>query len=552
MIPLNQKSYLAGNWVAPAGKSFPSLNPRTGETVATYTSSGPAEADRALAAAREAYAEYRLRSGKDIAGFLGAIADEIEALGDSLLDIADRETGLGLPRLTGERARTCGQIRAFARLAEAGQWVGASIDTAQPDRQPAPKSDIRRMLRPIGPVAVFGASNFPFAFGAVGGDTASALAAGNPVVVKGHSFHPATNELFAQAVDKAIRSHRMPPGVFSLLLGNGHELGAALVKHPFTQAVGFTGSLKGGRVFMDLAAARAVPIPVYTEMGSINPVFVCAGALKARAESIAAGLSASATLGTGQFCTSPGVVVVAKESSALSTPASAASSPASAASAPSSAAFETFLREKFAEKPRGVMLHSRIGTAFAQAVGETARRSDVQALTPIDEGNGNVLTPPNVVLRTSAKAFLADRQLSEEIFGPAVLLVECDDAEQMREVALSLAGNLTATLHADGNDQAQAAELLRILEQKAGRVIVNGYPTGVEVCPSMQHGGPYPAASLAFFTSVGEDAILRFARPVAYQGVPDALLPEALRDGNPYGIFRKLNGKLTRDPVGSP
>jgi 2,5-dioxopentanoate dehydrogenase len=532
MIPLNQKSYIGGNWAAPGGKTFSSLNPRTGETVASYASSGPAEVEQALRAAREAYAEYRRLDGKTIAGFLDAIANEIDTLGDALLETADRETGLGLPRLTGERARTCGQIRAFARLAEAGQWVGASIDTAQPDRQPLPKPGIRRMLRPIGPVVVFGASNFPFAFGAMGGDTASALAAGNPVVVKGHSFHPATNELFAQAVDKAIRSRGMPRGVFSLLLGNGHELGAALVKHPFTQAVGFTGSLQGGRTFMDLAAAREVPIPVFTEMGSINPVFVCAGALKSRAEAIATGLSASATLGTGQFCTSPGVVAAVKD----------AAFPA----------FEKALREKFAEKPRGVLLHSRIGKAFAQAVGEAARHSDVQALTPVDDGDGNVMTPPNVVLRTSAKTFLADRKLSEEIFGPAVLLVACDDAGQMREVALSLAGNLTATVHADGDDRDQAAGLLEILEQKAGRVIVNGYPTGVEVCPSMQHGGPYPAASLAFFTSVGEDAILRFARPVAYQGVPDALLPEALRDGNPYGIFRKVDGKLTRDPVGTP
>jgi alpha-ketoglutaric semialdehyde dehydrogenase len=532
MIPLHQKSYLAGEWIAPAGKTFSSLDPRTGATVATYASSGPAEAERALAAARDAYAAYRLLDGKGIAGFLGAIADEIEALGDGLLEIADRETGLGLPRLTGERARTCGQIRAFARMAAEGQWVGASIDTAQPDRQPVPKPDIRRMLRPIGPVAVFGASNFPFAFGAVGGDTASALAAGNPVVVKGHSFHPATNELFAQAVDKAIRSRGMPAGVFSLLLGNGHELGAALVRHPFTQAVGFTGSLRGGRTFMDLAAAREIPIPVYTEMGSINPVFVCAGALQARAESIAMGLSASVTLGTGQFCTSPGVVAAVKGAAF--------------------AAFENALRAKFAEKPRGVMLHSRIGKAFAQAIGEAARRPEVQALTPVDEGNGNALTPPNVVLKTEAKAFLADRALSEEIFGPALLLVACDDAGQMREVARGLAGNLTATLHADGSDQAQAAELLGILEQKAGRVIVNGYPTGVEVCPSMQHGGPYPAASLAYFTSVGADAILRFARPVAYQGVPDTLLPEALRDGNPLGIYRKVNGEFTRDPVKAP
>lgn len=529
MIALHRKSYIAGEWVAPAGKTFSSVDPRNGETVAGYSSCGQAEVERALAAARAAYAPYRRLGKGEVAAFLDAIAAEIEALGDGLLETADRETGLGLPRLTGERARTCGQIRAFARIAESGQWVNASIDRAQPDRQPLPKPDIRRMLRPIGPVAVFGASNFPFAFGAVGGDTASALAAGNPVVVKGHSFHPATNELFAQAVDKAIRSRGLPAGVFSLLLGNGHELGAALVKHPYTQAVGFTGSLQGGRTFMDLAAAREVPIPVYTEMGSINPVFICAAALKSRAGSIAAGLSASATLGTGQFCTSPGVVVAVKD-----------------------ADFEKALRERFAEKPRGVLLHSRIGKAFAEGVAEAARHAGVEALTPLEKANDNIMTPPNVVLKVPAKAFLADRRLSEEIFGPAALLVVCDDAAQMLEVARGLAGNLTATVHADDGDRAQAADLLDVLEQKAGRVIVNGYPTGVEVCPSMQHGGPYPAASLAFFTSVGADAILRFARPVAYQGVPDALLPEALRDANPWGIFRKVDGALTREPAGSP
>ncbi len=524
MIPLQRQSYVGGDWVTPGGKSFQSQNPRTREIVAAYTSCGAAEVEHALALAQEAAEKYRLLAKNSVAKFLHAIAGEIEALGDQLLETADRETGLGLPRLTGERARTCGQIRAFAQLVEDGEWVQASIDTAQPDRQPVPRPDIRRMLRPIGPVVVFGASNFPFAFGTVGGDTASALAAGNPVVVKGHSFHPATSELFCHAVDGAIKTCGMPKGIFSLLLGNGHDLGVALVKHPFTRAVGFTGSLQGGRTFMDLAASREVPIPVYTEMGSINPVFICEDALKTRAESIAAGLSASACLGTGQFCTSPGVAVTLKNRE-----------------------FEELLKRKFAEKARGVLLHTRIAGAFSDALSRMSQRSDVEWLNPVPVGD-DILFPPNVLFKTTAAVFLADPALSEEIFGPATLLVVCDDAHQMTEIAKKTAGNLTASIHATESD-AQAPVLLGILEQKVGRVLFNGYPTGVEVVPSMQHGGPYPAASVASSTSVGADAITRFARFVAYQNVPDALLPDAVKNGNPFGIHRKVNGKLTRDAV---
>jgi alpha-ketoglutaric semialdehyde dehydrogenase len=529
MIELKRQSYIGGRWVSPAGSSFSSRDPRTGEAVAHYTSCGAREVEQALAAADEAYHNYRLLDKDVIARFLRVLAEEIEGLGEILLETADRETALGIPRLTGERARTCGQLRAFADLVGEGQWIQASIDTAQPERQPLPRPDLRRMLRPIGPVAVFGASNFPFAFGALGGDTASALAAGNPVVVKGHSFHPATNELFAQAVEKSVRTCGVPPGVFSLLLGNGHELGAALVRHPLTRAVGFTGSLKGGRTFMDLAAAREIPIPVYTEMGSINPVFICGDALKTRADSIAAGLSASVCLGTGQFCTSPGVVVTL--------------------GGEAFANFEKALRDSFAEKPRGVLLHERIGNAFDEALSGLAGRGDVEWLNPAPHGaSANVLTPPNAVFKTSGAAFLGDAALSEEMFGPATLVVVCEDADQMDAVARNLSGNLTATLHATGADD-RAAGLLAILEQKAGRVIANGYPTGVEVVPSQQHGGPYPAASVASSTSVGADAITRFARFVAYQSVPDALLPDALKNGNPWGIYRKVNGKLTRDPV---
>jgi 2,5-dioxopentanoate dehydrogenase len=526
MIDLKYQSYIGGQWMTPLGKSFASQNPRTGEKIANYSSCGTAEVNRALALAQQAYLQYRLCNKDEIVKFLNAIANEIEALGDQLLETADLETGLGLARLAGERARTCGQLRAFSDLVFEGQWVQASIDTAQPERKPLPRPDIRRMLRPIGPVVVFGASNFPFAFGTMGGDTASALAAGNSVVVKGHSFHPATCELFCHAIDKAIQTCGLPSGIFSLLLGNDHDLGAALVKHTCTQAVGFTGSLKGGRMLMDLGAAREVPIPIYTEMGSVNPVFICEDAIKTRAESIAAGLSASVCMGTGQFCTSPGIVVSLKNPE-----------------------FEKLLTEKLIDKPRGVLLHSRIASGFASAVSNALQHNEVQWINRVEETpEDKIISPPNILLKTKASAFLADRNLSEEMFGPAILWVVCENPEEMSAVANSLSGNLTGTIHATDTD-AHASKLLAVLEQKVGRVIFNGYPTGVEVVPSQQHGGPYPAASMAFSTSVGSDAITRFARFVAYQSTPNDLLPEALKNENPWKISRKLNGKLSLDPI---
>ena len=309
MIKITGQSYIAGNWVSPAGKTFQSFNPYKKETMYSFASCGPGEIELAARRAERAFQTYRNLDGRTIGSFLHTIADEIEALGDQLLEVCDSETGLGLIRLTGERGRTCGQLRAFAELAIKGEWVQASIDTAIPDRAPVPKPDLRRMMIGIGPVAVFGASNFPFAFSVLGGDTASALAAGNPVIVKGHSAHPATSELFAHAIANAIEKCGIPDGVFSLLQGTDHHLGAGLVKHPLVQAVGFTGSEGGGRALMNIAAARPQPIPVYAEMGSINPLFVGPKTLEVQAERIAAGLSGSVCMGTGQFCTSPGLAI---------------------------------------------------------------------------------------------------------------------------------------------------------------------------------------------------------------------------------------------------
>jgi NADP-dependent aldehyde dehydrogenase len=524
MIEIKGQSCIAGNWISPQGKTFQSFNPYNKASMYRFASCGPGEIEQAARAAECAFQEYRKLDGKTIGAFLNAIADEIEALGDQLLEVCDSETALGRIRLTGERGRTCGQLRAFADLVIKGEWVQASIDTAIPDRTPVPKPDLRRMMKALGPVAVFGASNFPFAFSTLGGDTASALAAGNPVIVKGHPAHPATSDLFAHAIARAIEKCGVPVGVFSLLQGVGNELGTGLVKHPLIKAVGFTGSERGGRALMDIAAARPQPIPVFAEMGSINPLFVGPNTLQAQAESIAAGLSGSVCMGTGQFCTSPGIVVsVANE------------------------VFETTLKTKLSEAPRGYLLNPQIAASLQAGLENLNNHPQLEWLNRADFEAGS-MTPPNAVFKTSGKDFLADESLSEEIFGPVTLYVVCENEAQIMEVAEHLDGNLTASIHAD-EDVELAENLINVLEQKVGRVIYNGYPTGVEVCPSQQHGGPFPASSVSTATSVGVGAIVRFARFVAYQGTPNALLPDALKNENPLGIYRLVNGRLTRDNI---
>ena len=508
----------------PEGKKFQSYNPYTGEAFNAFTGCGAAEVKIALAAARQAYSEMRQLDGERVAVFLETVADEIEALGDFLLETCDSETGLGLVRLTGERGRTTGQLRAFAAVARKGEWVEASIDTALPDRQPVPKPDLRRMMRGIGPVAVFGASNFPFAFSVAGGDTASAIAAGNPVIVKGHPSHPATSELVALAFERAITSTGFPPGVFSLLQSAGHEVGMELVKHPSVQAVGFTGSLRGGRALMDLAAARQQPIPVYAEMGSVNPVFLGPKTLEKTGEAIANGLSGSVCMGTGQFCTSPGLAVMVENE-----------------------AFEAQMKSAMDTAARGYLLNPGIRDALQEGLHHLQTIDGVEWLN--QAGFDNVsMTPPNAVFKVSGDDFLRNEALAEEIFGPVTLLVACRDEEQMLEVGESLAGNLTGSIHAD-EDPELATAVLDLLEERVGRIIFNGYPTGVEVCPSQQHGGPYPSSSVSWATSVGADAIVRFARFVAYQGTPENLLPDALKNSNPLGIFRRVNGELSREVI---
>jgi NADP-dependent aldehyde dehydrogenase len=484
-----------------------------------YYAATPADLDRAAYAAAAAFEVYGRLGGADKANLLRAIADRLEAAGAAIVARAGLETALPPARLTGELGRTCGQLRLFADLVAAGDWVEARIDHGDPQRKPLPKPDLRSMLRPLGPVAVFAPSNFPLAYSVAGGDTASALAAGCPVIVKAHHGHLGTSELVGQCLAAAVAAAGLPGGVFSLLFGPGREIGQALARHPLVKAIGFTGSQAAGRALMDAAAARPEPIPVYAEMGSINPVFLLPGAMVERGPELAAGLHASLTLGVGQFCTNPGLVVVRDDDDA--------------------ADFLARLTELVKATAPGTMLSAEHCRGYREGLERQAARAGVrqlaQAATTIDRAGA-------ALLATDAAAFLAERAIGEEVFGPVTLVVLCADQGQMLEVARALEGQLTATVWATEAELEGHAELLAVLETRAGRVIFNGWPTGVEVCPAMVHGGPYPATSDGRTTSVGTRAISRFARAVSWQNCPEAALPPELREANPQGIRRLTDG----------
>jgi NADP-dependent aldehyde dehydrogenase len=447
------------------------------------------------------------------------------SLGDDLIERAHRETGLPEARLIGERGRTVGQLKQFAHVVREGSWVDARIDTAIPDRQPAPKPDLRRMLVPIGPVIVFGSSNFPLAFSVAGGDTASALATGNPVIVKAHSGHPGTSELVATAIVRAITACRLPAGVFSLLHGSGKIIGMALVKHPFARAVGFTGSREAGRALFDAAVARPEPIPVFAEMSSLNPVFILPEALQDRTAKLAEGLRASMTMGVGQFCTKPGLVF--------------------GLGGTEFDQFQKMLAGLLEATVPETMLHGGICDAYHQGLARVSGVSGVKLLSRSKDAPDPKRTQGEAVaLATDVANFREHPELAKEVFGPFAVLISAQSIGELEEIARGLEGQLTATVHGSPNDLRQAATLLRLLECKAGRLIINGFPTGVEVCPSMNHGGPYPATTDTRFTSVGTAALARFVRPICYQDFPDAQLPEALKEGNPLGIRRVVNGKM--------
>ena len=505
--------------------SFQGINPATGESLpGLFEEATAAEVAQACERAADAFAEYRKKSGADKARFLEQIATEIEALGDELLTRAQAESGLPLARLTGERGRTTGQLRLFADYLREGSWVDARIDTALPDRQPLPRPDLRQMLRPLGPVGIFGASNFPLAFSVAGGDTASALAAGCPVVVKGHPAHPGTSQLVGDAISRAVVACGFPVGTFSLVQGRTTAVGMAIVEHPAIKAIGFTGSWRGGKALFDAASRRPEPIPVYAEMGSTNPVFFLPQLLKEKGSTLAQNYVSSVTLGVGQFCTNPGLAIVEQSSEA-----------------------EAFLEaagKAVSNSQPAAMLTQGIQRAFTTGIDKLTNAEGVQVLAQATSAESFANGTPTL-LTTSAETLLANPAIAEEVFGPSSVLVAASSRDQLLAVARSLEGHLTATVWGTDAELLEYADLLEILEQKVGRLLINGFPTGVEVSHAMQHGGPYPATTDSRSTSVGTNAILRFARPVCYQNFPDALLPDELKFANPLHIWRLLDGKRT-------
>lgn len=511
--------------------SFQAVNPATGETLPRkFFHATKDEIEKAVALADEACRVLETMTAEQKAAFMERVADEIMNLGDILIVRCNQETALSEVRLQGERGRTCNQLRMFANLIRDGSWVNARIETAVPDRKPVPKPDVRLMHRVLGPVVVFCASNFPLAFSVAGGDTASALAAGNPVLVKAHHAHPGTAELVGRSIQKAAAATGMPEGIFSLLFGPGQEVGMALVKHPSIKAVGFTGSQKGGRALFDAAASRPAPIPVYAEMSSVNPVFVLPGALKERTDKIAAGLCQSVTLGVGQFCTRPGIVIVLDS--------------------PQAQSFLSNTAALLSGSARETMLTHDIFTAYQSGFNRLRGKDTVRLLSHDDvsfDSQGNKAVP--ALFRTDGKSFLADDELSKELFGPTILAVVCTDMEELFGVARKFCGELTSTIHGTAEDLKKYRILFSIMSDRVGRLIVNGFPTGVEVCSAMNHGGPYPACTDVHFTSVGTAAIFRFSRPICYQNVPEDYLPDELKNDNPRKIWRLVNGVMTKEPV---
>jgi len=490
-----------------------------------YTDATLNEVNAAMQEAHIAFLSYKNFSGKKKAEFLRAIADEIEALGQELVTTTMRETNLPEARIINERGRTTGHCRMFADLVEDGSWVEARIDTAIPDRAPAPKPDIRKMLVPIGPVVVFGAANFPLAYSTAGGDTISALAAGCTVIVKAHPAHAETSQLVADAISKAIEKTGMPQGVFQHVHGAGFETGQALVKHPFTKAVGFTGSLSGGKALFDLASQRPEPIPVFAEMSSINPVILLPETLSREAENTALKLAGSITLGVGQFCTNPGLII-AVEGDGLNR-------------------FVSALTAEINKALPGTMLHQGIADNYSKKLTQTLAQKGVK-VEGQSSSEGSASQGHPLVASVGADVFVKNPSLAEEVFGPFSLIVRCKNSDELHTVVNRTQGQLTTTLMADETELAKYSSLLNILVEKAGRLVVNGVPTGVEVCPSMQHGGPFPATTDSRFTAVGTDAIKRFARPVAFQNFPDSILPYELQELNPLKIWRLSNNEWSK------
>ena len=503
-------------------------DPRTGDQLEPSFGLGTEDDVRqATAAAWDAFPAYRETGLEERASFLEQIAENIAEITEPLVARVVQETGIVEPRVRGELARTLNQLRLFASVVREGSWTGSRVDPALPERTPLPRPDIRQRKIALGPVAVFGASNFPLAFSVAGGDTASALAAGCPVVVKAHSAHPGTSELVGSAIQRAVAQHHLPDGVFSLLYGNGRDVGVALVSDPNIRAVGFTGSRSGGVALMHAAAGRPVPIPVYAEMSSINPVFVLPGALASQAGALGQAFVESLTTGVGQLCTNPGLVF--------------------AVDGPDLDAFVSSAAAAVSQSAAQPMLNAGICASYTNGIG---RLGALEGVTPVAAGQeaGDIAAPGQAHLfTTTARAFLAEPAQQEEVFGASSLVVRLESVDQVAEVVEALEGQLTATVHATSEDYTVGKDLLRQLETKVGRVLFNGWPTGVDVGHAMVHGGPFPATSDGRSTSVGTLAIERFLRPVAYQNVPAELLPAAVDVDNSLGLWRRVDGDYTKD-----
>lgn len=523
------KNYIGSQLLASGDKVFKTFNPQLNvENPWQITEATADEIKLATTIANKAFLSFQKCSGKEKALFLKTIADEILALGDDLLEVYCQESGLPRGRAEAERSRTIGQLNAFADLVADGSWVEATIDTAIPDRKPLPKVDVRKMMRPLGTVVVFGSSNFPFAYSTAGGDTASALAAGCPVIVKSHPMHAGTSEMVASAVIKAAQKTNMPEGVFSNLNSSGIEVGVQLVQDPLVKAVGFTGSIKGGRALYDLAAQRPEPIPVFAEMGSINPVVILPEALKQNAAKWASASAGSVTLGAGQFCTNPGLILGVKNEDLTS--------------------FIKHLAGEILKIDPVCMLNPSIHKNY-ELNNETLSSQNGVEVIAVYDGNKKPNYASQKILTVSGKDFLENTVLHREVFGPFSIVVQCENETELVAIINQLEGQLTGTIIAEDAELINFVNVVDALENRVGRIIFNGMPTGVEVCPAMVHGGPYPSSSDSRFTAVGIDAIKRWVRPFSYQNWPDTLLPEALQNENPLGIFRLVNNSKTNSAI---
>lgn len=524
------KSYIGNKLSGKGTKTYKTFNPQLNiESENVFIEASDEEINEAIKLATIAFKTFRNISGAQKAAFLNAIADEILAFGDDLIKVYCSESGLSEERAKGERGRTIFQLRSFANLVQEGSWVEAIIETAQSNRTPIAKPDLRKMSIPLGPVVVFGASNFPLAYSTAGGDTASALAAGCPVIIKSHPMHAGTGELVAAAILKAAKRTEMPNGVFSNLNSSGIEVGELLVKHPDIKAVGFTGSILGGRALYDLASQREEPIPVFAEMGSVNPVIILPEALQENGDQLANTYAKSITLGTGQFCTNPGLVLGIKGKTLNS--------------------FIECIAKEIVKIEPSCMLHPNIIGAFERNKEKILSQTDLKVVADYSSDEVKSNYARQAITTVEGKTFLKNKALHQEVFGPFSMVVQCEDSHQLEEIINNLDGQLTGTIIASDNEVKSYGKVIDALQNRVGRMIFNGVPTGVEVCPAMVHGGPYPASTDSRFTAVGVNAIKRWVRPFSFQDCPNNLLPNELKNENPLGISRLVNNKQTNNKI---